>query len=166
MRSLLGDIGSSLRGRPRPRFTGDIPLRCCCLRGDCEACLFTGGSDLSRVLARDELEAATTISSSSSCRGICVLGIMNPFGAKNSVMLLAFFDMVAHHQYIISDGCVFDWCSAVSTRTRRVWRDYRGEISRWSLRKSGKLHPCYWTRLGWKTEIRSILSIGFFFTQQ
>jgi hypothetical protein len=96
MRSLLGDVGSSLRGRPRPRFTGGIPLRCCnCLRGDCEVCLFTGECDLSRVFARDELEEATTISSSSCCRGMWFLGIVK--GVKKSVIVLGFFDMVARH---------------------------------------------------------------------
>jgi len=109
MRSLLGDVGSSLRGRPRPRFTKGIPLCCCCcLRGDAEACLFTGEYDLSRVLARDELEATTTISSSSSCRGIWVLGIVK--GAKKSVMLLDFFDMATRHQYV-REGCVFELVS-------------------------------------------------------
>jgi len=93
MRSLLGDIGSFLRGRPRPRFTGEIPLRCCCcLRGDCEVGPFTGSCDLSRVFARDELEEATTISSSSSCRGMWFLGMIK--GAKKSVIDLDFFDMV------------------------------------------------------------------------
>jgi hypothetical protein len=97
MRSLLGgEGGSSLRGRPRPRFTGGIALRCCsCLRGDCEICLFTGECDLSRVFARDELEEATTISSSSSCRGMWFFGIVK--GAKKSVILLCLFDMVARH---------------------------------------------------------------------
>jgi hypothetical protein len=96
MRSLLGEVGSSLRGRPRPRFTGEIPLRCCsCLRGDCEVCLFTGEGDLSRVFARDGLEEATTISSSSSCRGMWFFGMVK--GVKKSVMLLCFFDMVARH---------------------------------------------------------------------
>jgi hypothetical protein len=98
MRSLLGDVGSSLRGRPRPRFTGGVPLRCCCcLRGDCRACSFTGSCDLSRVFARDELEEATTISSSSSCRGMWFLGMVK--GAKKSVILLDFFDMVAISGY-------------------------------------------------------------------
>jgi hypothetical protein len=64
-RNLLGEVEMSLRGRPRPRFTVLTPF-CDLFPGDACAEPFAGDSVLSRVLARDELEDATIISSSSS----------------------------------------------------------------------------------------------------
>jgi len=74
-RNLLGDVEISLRGRPRPRFTVLVP--CCGFFLSACVGLFAGDSVLSRVLARDEFEDATTISSSSSCRGMRFFGIVN-----------------------------------------------------------------------------------------
>lgn len=68
-RNLLGEAEMSLRGRPRPRFTILMPFWCF-LSGDTGACRFVGENVLSRVFARDELEEATTISSSSSWHGM------------------------------------------------------------------------------------------------
>ena len=76
-RNLLGEVEMSLRGRPRPRFTLSVPF--CELFCSIGAFVgrFAGDSVLSRVLALDELEGATTISSSSSWRGMRFLGIVN-----------------------------------------------------------------------------------------
>jgi hypothetical protein len=76
-RNLLGEVGMSLRGRPRPRFTVLVP--CCALLLSAGACVgrFAGDVVLSRVLARDEFEGVTTISSSSSWRGMRFFGIVN-----------------------------------------------------------------------------------------
>jgi hypothetical protein len=76
-RNLLGEVEMSLRGRPRPRFTVLIPFCEFVLSDDTCAGRFAGDSVLSRVLARDEFEDATTISSSSSCRGMRFFGIVN-----------------------------------------------------------------------------------------
>lgn len=97
---LLGEAKLSLRGRPRPRF-GVGALFVGCTRGAGEGrkgCFFTGERVGSRVFARDELEEATIISSSSSCRGMRFLGIVNGLGLKKSVMFLEFLDMVACHK--------------------------------------------------------------------
>lgn len=75
-RNLLGDVEMSLRGRPRARFTLLVPF-CSSLLGDTCPGRFAGDSVLSRVFARDELEEATIISSSSSCCGMRFFGIVN-----------------------------------------------------------------------------------------
>ena len=76
-RNLLGEAEMSLRGRPRPRFTVLVPF--CEFFLSVDACegRFAGDSVLSRVLARDEFDEATMISSSSSWRGMRFLGIVN-----------------------------------------------------------------------------------------
>ena len=76
-RNLLGEVEMSLRGRPRPRFT--VPVPCCAFFLSAGACVgrFAGDVVRSRVLARDEFEGATTISSSSSWRGMRFFGIVN-----------------------------------------------------------------------------------------
>lgn len=75
-RNLLGEADSFLRGRPRPLFTVVLPSLLLtrsgsstgrCAGDDCPSCLF----------ACDELEEATIISSSSSCRGMRFFGIVN-----------------------------------------------------------------------------------------
>lgn len=76
-RNLLGEVEMSLRGRPRPRFTVLVPF--CEFLLSAEACVgrLAGDSVLSRVLARDEFDEATMISSSSSWRGMRFFGIVN-----------------------------------------------------------------------------------------
>lgn len=93
--SLLGEIVASLRGRPRPRFGLEVSFGVCSRsEGDGrDDSFFTGERVRSSVLARDEVEEATIISSSSSCRGMRFLGIVN--GLKKSVIFLELFDMVA-----------------------------------------------------------------------
>jgi hypothetical protein len=86
-RNLLGEAEISLRGRPRPRFTVLVSFWCS-FCGDTGARRFAGDSVLSRVFARDELEEATMISSSSSCRGMRFFGIVNGLVLKKSVMTL------------------------------------------------------------------------------
>ena len=76
-RNLLGEVEMSLRGRPRPRFT--LPVPSCTFFLSADACVgrFAGDVVLSRVLALDEFEGATMISSSSSWRGMRFFGIVN-----------------------------------------------------------------------------------------
>lgn len=97
-RSLLGELGSLLRGRPRPRLIRSSP---CGLFGGSE-CLRPVAVAL-RVDVGWEDEATTISSSSSSCRGIRSLGIVK--GLKKSVMFLLFFlDIFARHEARYGSG--------------------------------------------------------------